>query len=147
VENVAAPEWFRDAPMAVNVWGITAVPLSYDPPPATSSELAIVREDRPDGPDLVRCWLQRAPARQLPKLATVPTLVVTGEASYHAPYDHCTVKYLRQAGVRPRWIRLAAAGIRGNGHMMMLEKNNHEIAALIARWLAETVPAATAASR
>jgi pimeloyl-ACP methyl ester carboxylesterase len=144
VENVPAPEWFRDAPTAVNVWGITAVPLSYDPPAANPSELAIVREDRPDGPDLVRCWLQRAPARQLPKLATVPTLVVTGEASYHAPYDHCTIKYLRQAGVRPRWIRLADAGIRGNGHMMMLEKNNHEIAALIAGWLAETVPAAAA---
>ena len=106
-----------------------------------------MREDRPDAPDLVRCWLQRAPARQLPKLAGVPTLVLTGEASYHAPYDHCTVKYLRQAGVRPTWIRLADAGIRGNGHMMMLEKNNHEIAALIARWLADAVPAAAGASR
>jgi pimeloyl-ACP methyl ester carboxylesterase len=139
VENVPAPEWFRDVPRAVNEWGITAVPLSYDPPAATASELAKMREDRPDAPDLVRCWLQAAPARQLPRLADVPTLVLTGEASYHAPYDHCTVKYLRQAGVRPTWIRLADAGIRGNGHMMMLEKNNHEIAALIARWLAAAV--------
>ena len=146
VENVPAPEWFRDAPTAVNVWGITAVPLSYDPPAVGPSELTIVREDRPDAPDLVRCWLQAAPARQLPRLARVPTLVLTGEASYHAPYDHCTVKYLRQAGVRPTWIRLADAAIRGNGHMMMLEKNNHEIAALIARWLAETVPAASMGS-
>jgi pimeloyl-ACP methyl ester carboxylesterase len=147
VENVAGPESFRDAPAAVNVWGISAVPLSYDPPVAGPSELAIVREDRPDAPDVVRCWLQAAPARQLPRLAGVPTLVLTGEASYHAPYDHCTVKYLRQAGVRPTWIRLEEAGIRGNGHMMMLEKNNHDIAALIARWLAETVPAAAGASR
>lgn len=135
VENVPAPEWFRDASTAVNVWGVTAVPLTYDPPAAKPSELAIVRDERPDGPDLVRCWLQRAPARRLPKLAGVPTLVLTGEASYHAPYDHCTVKYLQQAGVRPTWVRLADAGIRGNGHMMMLEKNNHEIAALMARWL------------
>jgi pimeloyl-ACP methyl ester carboxylesterase len=146
VENVPAPEWFRDAPMAVNVWGITAVPLSYEPRAAAPSELAIVREDRAEAPDLVRCWLQREPARQLPKLAGVPTLVLTAEASYHAPYDHCTVKYLRQAGLKPTWIRLADAGIRGNGHMMMLEKNNHEIAARIAGWLADAVPAASSAS-
>jgi pimeloyl-ACP methyl ester carboxylesterase len=139
VENVPAPEWFRDAPAPVNVWGVTAVPLTYDPPASTPADLAVARDDRPDGPDLVRCWLQRAPARRLPRLAGVPTLVLTGEASYHAPYDHCTVKYLQQAGVRPRWVKLADAGIRGNGHMMMLEKNNHEIAALVARWLAETI--------
>jgi len=144
VDNVPAPEWFRDAPMAINVWGVTAVRLTYDPPAATPSDLALMREERPDAPDLVRCWLQRPLARQLPKLATVPTLVLTGEASYHAPYDHCTVKYLRQAGVRPTWIRLADAGIRGNGHMMMLEKNNHEIAALITRWLSDAVSGAAA---
>ncbi len=46
------------------------------------------------------------------------------EASYHAPYDHCTVAYLRQAGVRTDFIRLADHGIRGNGHMMMMEKNS-----------------------
>lgn len=147
VENVPAPDWFRDASTSINVWGITAVPLTYAPPAATPSELAVVREERPDAPDLVRCWLQRPPARQLPKLAAIPTLVLTAEASYHAPYDHCTVQYLRQAGVRVTWIRLADAGIRGNGHMMMLERNNQEIAALITRWLGDAVPAAAGASR
>jgi len=34
------------------------------------------------------------------------------------PYDHCTLKYLEQAGVRPMFIKLADIGIRGNGHMM-----------------------------
>ena len=42
---------------------------------------------------------------------------VTAEASYHAPYDHCTVKYLEQAAVHPTWIKLADVGIRGNGHL------------------------------
>ncbi len=147
VENVPAPDWFRDASTSVNVWGMTAVPLTYAPPAATPSELAIAREERPDAPDRVRCWLQRAPARQLPKLAGIPPLVLTAEASCHAPYDQCTVKYLRQAGVRVTWIVLADAGIRGNGHMMMLERNNHEIAALVTRWLADAVPAAAGASR
>jgi pimeloyl-ACP methyl ester carboxylesterase len=71
----------------------------------------------------------------------VPTLVLTGEASYHAPYDHCTVKYLHQAGVKAAFIRLADLGIRGNSHVMMLEKNNKEIAAVIAGWLDKTLAA------
>jgi hypothetical protein len=62
---------------------------------------------------------------------------VTGEASYHAGYDHCVVKFLRQAGVNAEHIRLADDGILGNGHMMMLEKNSDEIAERLCRWLAE----------
>jgi len=142
VENVPAPEWFRDAPTSTNVWGITAMPLTYSPPAAKASDLAIVRQGQPDAPGLVRCWMQKAPARTLPNLAELPILVLTGEASYHAPYDHCTVKYLQQAGLRPTWIKLADAGIHGNGHMMMLEKNNAEIAAVISDWLTETLPTA-----
>ena len=64
---------------------------------------------------------------------------MTAEASYHAPYDHCTVKYLEQAGVHSTWIKLADVGIRGNGHMMMLEKNNLEIAAAISNWLSKSL--------
>src|SRR5262249_30674785 len=97
------------------------------------------REDKADTPDLARCWLQKAPARQLVNLKNIPVLVVMGEASYHASYDHCTVKYLRQAGVTVTFTRLADIGIRGNGHMMMLEKNNAEIAAAMMKWLDETV--------
>lgn len=147
VENTGAPNWFRDAAAMVNTWGITAVPLTYAPPAKAASELTAVREDTPDAPDLVRCWVQKAPARTLPNLTKLPILIVTSEASYHAPYDHCTVKYLRQAGIRPTWIKLADAGIHGNGHMMMLETNNIEIAAVMARWLAETLPAPSTRSR
>jgi hypothetical protein len=68
----------------------------------------------------------------------MPILVITAEASYHAPYDHCTVRYLEQAGVKPTAIRLADRNIRGNSHVMMLEKNNKEIAAVIANWLEKT---------
>jgi hypothetical protein len=86
--------------------------------------------------------MQAAPARQLPNLQKMPALVLSAEASYHAPYDHCTVKYLRQAGIRPTWIKLADLGIHGNSHVMMLEKNNQEIAAVIAKWLDKTLPPA-----
>jgi hypothetical protein len=33
------------------------------------------------------------------------------------------------------FIKLADIGIRGNGHFLMLEKNNMEIAAVIADWM------------
>jgi len=70
----------------------------------------------------------------------MPIVIVTAEASYHAAYDHCcTVQYLEQAGVRPTFIKLGEAGIRGNGHMLMLEKNSDDIAKLLSRWLSRSV--------
>jgi pimeloyl-ACP methyl ester carboxylesterase len=139
VENIAGPDWFRDLEPQARAWGVTSVPLAYVPAVKNASELAIARQQAPDGADLVRCWMQKPPARQLPNLQKLPILVLTAEASYHAPYDHCTVRYLEQAGVRSTWIRLADVGIRGNGHMMMLEKNNAEIAEVISRWLDRSV--------
>ena len=139
VENVAAPDWFRDAAAQARPWGVTAAPLAYVPPAANASDLAIVRQETADAPDLTRCWIQKSPARMLPNLQKPPILILTAEASYHAPYDHCTVKYLEQAGVRPVWIKLADIGIHGNGHMMMLEKNNIEIGGVMSRWLAKNV--------
>ncbi len=142
VETIGAPQWFRDA-AKTRVWGVTAMPLAYSPAAASASDLAIVQQEKPDAPNLARCWMQKAPARTLPNLQKVSHLIVTAEASYHAAYDHCTVKYLEQAGVQATWIKLDEAGIRGNGHMVMIEKNNQEIAAAIARWLAKAVPGGT----
>jgi pimeloyl-ACP methyl ester carboxylesterase len=139
IQNVAGPEWFRNASMPSRPWGPTAVALTYSPPAAKASDLAVVQQETADAPDLARCWSQQAPARQLPNLRDVPILVVTAEASYHAPYDHCTVRYLEQAGVRSTWIKLGDVGIHGNGHMMMLEKNNQEIAKVMAEWLDKSV--------
>jgi pimeloyl-ACP methyl ester carboxylesterase len=86
----------------------------------------------------VRCWEQAEPARKLAHLQNIPVLVVEAQASYHAPYDHCTVRYLRQAGVmNTTYVRLADLGILGNGHMLMLEKNNAEIAEVARKWLEE----------
>src|SRR5581483_11060755 len=109
----------------------TSVPLTYAPPLENPADLKFVREDKPDGPGLATCWKQAEPARQLPNLQKMPIMVLTSEASYHAPYDHCTVKFLQQAGVKPSWIKLAELGIKGNSHVMMQERNSKEIAAVI----------------
>jgi len=132
------PDWFVDAERT-KPYGLVEVPLAYDPPVTEASPLAFVREDTPDRPDLARCWVQQEPARKLANLVTTPILVVTSEASYHAAYDHCTVKYLAQAGVKSTHLRLADIGIHGNGHMMMLEKNSDAIAKVMVDWLDRTL--------
>ncbi len=135
---IGAPEWFKDGALG-RAWGITRVPLAYDPPAADPKELRMARQANADGPNLVRCWQQETPARQLVNLKNVPILIVVSEASYHAPYDHCTSKYLESAGVKHVFTRLPDAGIHGNGHMMMLEKNNLAISALLRQWLEKTL--------
>jgi pimeloyl-ACP methyl ester carboxylesterase len=132
-----APTWFENGPLT-KPWGITAVPLAYGGI-ANASQLAFVEQEKPDAPDVMKCWRQKEPARQLTNLRNIPIVIVSSEASYHASYDHCTAQYLAQAGVKNDFIRLADRGIRGNGHMMMLEKNNLAIAAGIAEWLGNTL--------
>ena len=138
VDFTGAPDYFKQGQLALP-YGLSAVPLTYSPAVADAKELAVVQQEQADGPDLVRCHLQREPARKLSNLK-MPILVVMSEASYHAPYDHCTVKYLQQAGAQPTFMRLADLGIKGNSHVMMNEKNNKEIAAVIAQWLGKTLP-------
>lgn len=132
-EFKGAPNYFVDGP-ETKPWGLGAMKLTYDRV-TESSQLSFVQQDKADAPDLVKCWRQREPAKQLTNLKSIPVLIVTSEASYHAPYDHCTSQYLTQAGVKHTFVRLADRGIKGNGHMMMLEKNNQEIAAVMADWL------------
>jgi pimeloyl-ACP methyl ester carboxylesterase len=119
-------------------WGPTDIPLTYDPPAKEPSELAVEREGA-EAPDLFACWMQKAPARQLVNLRSIPVVVVAAEASYHQVYDHCTAKYLAQAGVKTEYIRLQDKGITGNGHMMMIEKNNLEVAHLLDDWVKANV--------
>jgi pimeloyl-ACP methyl ester carboxylesterase len=130
-----APDWFEDGPFA-KPYGLTAPPLTYDPPLSSPQDLKFVRQEVAEAPDRVRCWEQAEPARKLANLQDIPVLVVEAEASYHAPYDHCTARYLRQAGVmKTTYVRLADIGIHGNGHMLMIEKNNDEIAEVARKWL------------
>jgi pimeloyl-ACP methyl ester carboxylesterase len=134
VDFKGMPAWFADNPY-LKPYGLVAVPLTYDPPVTAASPIAFVREDKPERPEYVRCWMQSEPAHELVNLQNTPILIVTAEASYHASYDHCTARYLAQAGVKTTFVRLEDVGIHGNGHMMMLEKNSDAIAEKIAEWL------------
>src|SRR5581483_7862894 len=114
-------------------WGVTAAPLTFDPPAASAEDLrrASVGE-----------WtLQAEPARRLPALAEVPIpiAIVEAEASFFAPSCAGTAAFLEQAGCRVDRIALADYGVHGNGHLMLLERNNREALEPILRWLDRTV--------
>jgi len=120
-------------------WGVSDLALTYIPPAASPADLATQRQEKAAEPGLVPCIQQKEPARRLTNLAGVRTLLVTSEASAHAGFDHCTAAYLKQAGVPVESLRLAERGIKGNGHMMMAEKNSLEVAAALHGWMRKTI--------
>jgi hypothetical protein len=116
-------------------FGLTDLAIGYTPPAGKNAEnIETVVEPAIDA-DHDECIMQKAPVKMLTNLAKIPELVVTGEASFHAPSDYCTVKYLRQVGVDVEFADLGKEGIHGNGHMLFMEKNNLEIADRVYGWL------------
>ena len=65
--------------------------------------------------------------------------VIGGEGAALSPRLDDTSLHLGQAGVKHDFVRLQDVGIRGNAHMMMLEKNNQEIAGFIAGWAEKNI--------
>ena len=123
-------------------WGLADIPLNYSPE-VKNPLVDLVKQVFP--PPIQRsdnatipCILQATdPApRQLPTLAPLPILTVTGEASYHAPYDYCTVEFLKQAGcARTSHLELGKVGVHGNGHMFFMEQNSEDIWQQMHSWL------------
>lgn len=122
-------------------YGLTDVPVAYEPP-VTDPAVDLVRVVHvPSSSDTMKdlranCTLQAEPgARKWANLAGLPALVVTGQASYHARYDWCSVAFLRQAGVEARHLLLESVGITGNGHFVFMETNSEDIAEQVVGWL------------
>ena len=126
------PPFFVDPHLGVSFdWGLTAAPMTFDPPAASPDE--VLRA--PAGE-----WtLQAEPPRRLPALAGIPIAVVESESSVFAAPSSATTAFLEQAGCRVDRIALAEHGVHGNGHLMMLEQNNREALEPILRWLDDTV--------
>jgi hypothetical protein len=77
-ENVALSEG------AARAWGVTDIPITFDPPVADPAEFKTAQQEAPDEADLIRCRLQEAPAHRLANLINIPVLLITAEASYHS---------------------------------------------------------------
>jgi pimeloyl-ACP methyl ester carboxylesterase len=145
VEPAAPPITAVDSNAVRNVdrpglrWGLTNVPITYDPPITDPSELDTVVQAQAEGPGLVPCYMQREPARKLANLQNIPVLFLNGEGGYHRVFDHCLANWLNQAGVATEYVRMEEVGLTGNGHMMMLERNSAEIAQFIGNWLRDNI--------
>ena len=116
-------------------YGLTSIPITYSPPVLDAAVDLRHVDVAPAGANLSDCVLQAEPPRKLPNLAQMPHLVVTSEASYHAVYDYCTVRYLEQGGVNVDYLVLPKAGFYGNAHLFFIEKNNLAIAASVEDWI------------
>jgi len=121
------------------IWGVTNLPLHYDPPINDPSELQVELEPKSDGPGLIQCWRQKEPAHRLVNLQGIPVLDVSAQASYHRVFDSCDAKWLNQAGVKTTYVPLESVGLPGNAHEMMLEKNSDAIAAFFEKWIEANV--------
>jgi pimeloyl-ACP methyl ester carboxylesterase len=139
VKGIVAAEPVAPPTGPGRVWGITNMPITYDPPIKSASELQTIHEDKADGPGLIPCVVQKEPAHKLINLEGIPVLNVSGEASYHRPYAHCVAKWLNQAGVKTTFVKLEDVGITGNGHQFMSEKNSAEISKFFMDWLEKNV--------
>jgi pimeloyl-ACP methyl ester carboxylesterase len=128
-------------------WGVTATPITYDPPVKNPAELNPVLEEKSDAPgDVVPCYVQKEPAHKLINLTKIPVVYLSAEGGYHRESDPCLAKWLNQAGVKTQFVKMEDVGLKGNGHEMMLEKNSDEIAKWINGWMEKNVPSKDKAS-
>lgn len=128
-----------------NVWGMSTIPVAYDPPVSDPSELKTKRVEAPE-PGVGAYSLQEEPARRLKNLQNIPIVIVTAEASFASPGNPGAVAFFKQAGVKAEELRLVNHNIHGNGHMMMVEKNHREVLKPILAWVDRNVNAGARAS-
>jgi len=141
IKNVDTAKVAYNANGGGMAWGITGSPIAYEPAIKDPSELQTVLETTTPEQGTVPCYVQKEPARKLANLQKIPVLDISGEGGYHRVFDRCVATWLKQAGVKTDYVELENVGIKGNGHMMMLEKNSADIAKYMGQWLAKNATA------
>jgi len=120
-------------------WGLTAQPMTYDPPVSSLADFRLV--DRRTPADSPRPFeptfkLQAEPARQWNNLKGIPIAWMTSEdGAGGSPVAN--VEFLTQVGCSVEMLRLRDHGITGNGNLMLMEKNNREVFGVLSGWLAK----------
>ncbi len=92
-------DWYeRVGEARARPYGITRVPLHFEPPVSSPADLTVVQDDRAAAPDKIRCWLQAEPARTLPNLARVPAVPSPSKLVPRHHEQDCTACVLRARG-------------------------------------------------
>jgi pimeloyl-ACP methyl ester carboxylesterase len=122
-------------------WGLTAAPMTYDPPVSAITDFTLTdHTPPPDSPRPIASpyKLQAEPARQWKNLKGIPIAWMTSEfGAGGSPVAN--VAFLKQAGCSVEMLRLRDSGINGNGNLMLMEKNNHEVFAVLRDWLQRSI--------
>jgi pimeloyl-ACP methyl ester carboxylesterase len=120
-------------------WGLTAQPITYDPPASSLSDFRLVdRTPPPDSPKPIASpyKLQAEPARQWKNVKGIPVAWITSEdGAGGSPVAN--VEFLKQVGCSVEMLRLRDYGITGNGNLMLMEKNNRDVFRVLSDWLNE----------
>jgi pimeloyl-ACP methyl ester carboxylesterase len=122
-----------------NAWGITNMPMHYDPPVNSPDDLKTYLEEKSDRPDEVPCYMQKEPVHKLVSLQNIHILSISAEGTYHRVFDACIPKWLNQAGVKDEFVRLEDVGIHGNMHEMFLDRNSDVVIKFIDDWLRKNI--------
>ncbi|SEB14656.1 hypothetical protein SAMN05443550_11252 [Pedobacter hartonius] len=100
-------------------WGLTAAPVTYDPPLQTAADV-----EAADPATL-----------QIPALKGLQVALVTGGASPFAKSAPATVGFLNTAGASAEELHLPDHGVDGNGHGLIYELNSDEALVPVLEWL------------
>ncbi len=122
-------------------WGVTATPMTYDPPVTDVAQFKLVDTVTPaDSPRPAASpfKLQAEPARKWKNLQGIPMGWMTSEFGGGGSAA-ANVAFLKQVGCSAEMLRLRDFGILGNGNLMLLEKNNHEVFGVLRDWLERKV--------
>jgi pimeloyl-ACP methyl ester carboxylesterase len=122
-------------------WGLTASPMTYDPPVTDLKQFSLVdRTPPPDSPRPIASpyKLQAEPAHTWKNLQRIPIGWITSEfGAGGSPVAN--VAFLKQVGCSVDLLRLRDYGIVGNGNLMLMERNNHEVFGVLRDWLDKRV--------
>jgi len=124
-------------------WGLTARPITFDPPVNALTDFKLV--DTPTPPDspipvVSPFKLQAEPVHKWKNLGNIPISWLTSEHGAGGS-PMAQVAFLKQVGCQVDLLRLRDYGIHGNGNLMLMERNNHEVFRVIHDWLEKKLPA------
>jgi pimeloyl-ACP methyl ester carboxylesterase len=122
-----------------NAWGITNMPMHYDPPVNSPDDLKTYLEEKSERPDEVPCYMQKEPVHKLVTFEKFHILSISAEGTYHRVFDSCIPKWLNQAGAHDEFVRLEDAGIHGNMHEMFLDRNSDQVIKFIDDWMRKNI--------
>ena len=120
-------------------WGLTPMPMKYDPPFASASDIKVHLEPSERPGDEVGCYMQDQPVHKLVSYQNMHILSISAEGTYHRVFDVCIPKWLNQAGAKDDFVRLEDVGIHGNMHEMFLDRNSDEVIKFIDGWVGKNV--------